>query len=86
MQAPGSVRRAFRRESPGASATCHDTVLPQAPTGPRATARDRKPPAPAALWPRRENEVLPMATMTKLRKQIERMSALNGWRMRWHMQ
>jgi hypothetical protein len=30
--------------------------------------------------------VLPMATMTKLRKQIERVSALNGWRMRWHMQ
>jgi hypothetical protein len=30
--------------------------------------------------------VLSMATMTKLRKQIERVSALNGWRMRWHMQ
>jgi hypothetical protein len=29
---------------------------------------------------------VPMATMTKLRKKIERMSALNGWRMRWHMQ
>jgi len=27
-----------------------------------------------------------MATMTKLRKKIERVSALNGWRMRWHMQ
>jgi hypothetical protein len=30
--------------------------------------------------------VLHMATMTKLRKKIERVSALNGWRMRWHMQ
>jgi hypothetical protein len=26
-----------------------------------------------------------MATMTKLRNKIERFSALNGWRMRWHM-
>jgi hypothetical protein len=36
--------------------------------------------------PRRETEVKTMATMTKLRKKIERVSALNGWRMRWHMQ
>jgi hypothetical protein len=25
-------------------------------------------------------------TITKLRNKIERASALNGWRMRWHMQ
>jgi len=27
-----------------------------------------------------------MATITKLRNKIERTSALQGWRMRWHMQ
>jgi hypothetical protein len=27
-----------------------------------------------------------MQTITKLRNKIERTSALNGWRMRWHMQ
>jgi len=27
-----------------------------------------------------------MATMTKVRDKLERMSALKGWRMRWHMQ
>jgi len=27
-----------------------------------------------------------MATIIKLRNKIERVSALNGWRMRWHMQ
>ena len=31
-------------------------------------------------------EVHHMATITKLRNKIERVSALNGWRMRWHMQ
>jgi hypothetical protein len=31
-------------------------------------------------------EVFDMATKTKVRKTLERMSALNGWRMRWHMQ
>jgi hypothetical protein len=30
--------------------------------------------------------VLSMATITKIRTKIERVSALNGWRMRWHMQ
>jgi hypothetical protein len=30
--------------------------------------------------------VLSMATITKIRKKLERTSALNGWRMRWHMQ
>jgi hypothetical protein len=27
-----------------------------------------------------------MASITRLRDKIERFSALNGWRMRWHMQ
>jgi hypothetical protein len=27
-----------------------------------------------------------MATITKLRNKIENVSALKGWRMRWHMQ
>jgi hypothetical protein len=30
--------------------------------------------------------VHPMATLTKLRDKIERIDALKGWRMRWHMQ
>jgi len=31
-------------------------------------------------------EVHHMATITKLRNKIERVSVLNGWRMRWYMQ
>jgi len=27
-----------------------------------------------------------MATMTKVRNKLERVSALKGWRMRWYMQ
>jgi hypothetical protein len=30
--------------------------------------------------------VFDMATMTKVRNKIERVSALKGWRMRWYMQ
>jgi hypothetical protein len=30
--------------------------------------------------------VFDMATMTKVRKKLERVSVLNGWRMRWYMQ
>jgi hypothetical protein len=30
--------------------------------------------------------VFDMATMTKVRSKLERISALNGWRMRWYMQ
>jgi hypothetical protein len=30
--------------------------------------------------------VLTMATMTKVRNKLERVSALKGWRMRWYMQ
>jgi hypothetical protein len=32
------------------------------------------------------NEVQPMATITKVRNTLERVSVLKGWRMRWHMQ
>jgi|tagenome__1003787_1003787.scaffolds.fasta_scaffold20058329_1 hypothetical protein len=87
MQAPASVRRAFRAANPGASCkNPYDTALPQAPTGPRAAVRDCKPPAPAVPARRRENEVFHMVTITKLRKKIERVDALHGWRMRWYMQ
>jgi hypothetical protein len=30
--------------------------------------------------------VFDMETITKVRNKIERVSALKGWRMRWHMQ
>jgi hypothetical protein len=30
--------------------------------------------------------VFHMATIKKIRTKLERTSALNGWRMRWHMQ
>jgi hypothetical protein len=30
--------------------------------------------------------VLSMATIKKVQTKLERMSALQGWRMRWHMQ
>jgi hypothetical protein len=30
--------------------------------------------------------VFDMATITKVKNRIERVSALRGWRMRWHMQ
>jgi hypothetical protein len=30
--------------------------------------------------------VLSMATIKKVQNTLERMSALQGWRMRWHMQ
>ena len=39
----------------------------------------------AANQARRETRYT-MATITKLRNKIENVSALKGWRMRWHMQ
>ena len=86
MQVPASVRRAFRAANPRASTTSYDTALPQAPTGPRAAVRDCKTTGAGRCCPRCENEVFHMATMTKIAKKIERVSALNGWRMRWYMQ
>jgi len=56
------------------------------PNGPTGRRQRLQTTGAGRRCPRRENEVLHMATMTKLRKKIERVSALNGWRMRWHMQ
>ena len=39
-----------------------------------------------ARTPGRDTRCIHMATIIKLRNKIERVSALNGWRMRWHMQ
>jgi hypothetical protein len=86
MQAPASVRRANRARETGSGRDLHDTVLPQAPTGPRAAVRTRKTTGAGRHRPRRGTEVPAMTTITKLTKKIERMSALNGWRMRWYMQ
>jgi hypothetical protein len=55
------------------------------PTGPTGRRRNANQPA-RRFGARPEHEVFDMATMTKVRKQIERVSALRGWRMRWHMQ
>jgi hypothetical protein len=56
---------------------------PTGPTGRRqnATPNRRRPP-PAAPD---DIEVHTMQTITKLREKIQHGSALNGWRMRWHM-
>jgi hypothetical protein len=70
----------------GSERNPYDTALPQAPQGPRAAVRDCKRTGAGRPRPRRENEVLSMATIIKIRNKIERASALNGWRMRWHMQ
>jgi len=56
------------------------------PSGPRAAAmRPRNAIRRGPSRPRR-SEVFDMATMTKVRKKLERVSVLNGWRMRWYMQ
>jgi len=57
---------------------------PTGPTG-RRHANEPQRPRPETDAGRR-NEVLPMATIKNVRNKIERMSALQGWRMRWHMQ
>ncbi len=85
MQASASVRRANRARESGIGRDLHDTALPQAPTGPRAAVNGKTTGA-GRHRPRRGNEVPAMTTITKLTKKIERMSALNGWRMRWYMQ
>jgi hypothetical protein len=87
MQAP-ALRPAGKpgRESGSELRLFNDTALPQAPPGPRAAVRDCKRTGAGRPRPRRENEVLSMATIKKIREKLERTSALNGWRMRWHMQ
>ena len=57
---------------------------PHGPTG-RRHNRDTEPATGLSARPA-TSEVQAMQTITKLRKKIERASALNGWRMRWHMQ
>ena len=57
---------------------------PHGPTG-RRQNRDTEPATGLSARPA-TSEVQAMQTITKLRKKIERASALNGWRMRWHMQ
>ena len=55
---------------------------PNGPTGRRHAKRIRSARPPQA---RRETRYT-MATIAKLRNKIENVSALKGWRMRWHMQ
>jgi len=60
--------------------------VPQAPSGPTGRRdQDGIDPAPACGSARRR-KVCDMATITKVRKKLERSSALRGWRMRWYMQ
>ena len=57
---------------------------PSGPTG-RRHNRDTEPATGLSARPATSG-VQAMQTITKLRNKIERASALNGWRMRWHMQ
>jgi hypothetical protein len=89
MQAPAlrPAGKPERETGHGAVATTEqDTALPQAPRahGP-PTETDTNPGAgrPARAV---KTRCITMATIRNLRDKIERMSALNGWRMRWHMQ
>jgi hypothetical protein len=86
-----AVRRANPVREPGRftgrATTDKDTALPQAPPGPRAAVTRMNPQRPRPETDAgRRNEVLPMATIKKVCNKIERMSVLQGWRMRWHMQ
>ena len=86
-----AVRRANPVREPGRftrrATTDQDTALPQAPTGPTGRRHVNEPPtAPTGDGRGRRNEVLSMATIKNVCNKIERMSALQGWRMRWHMQ
>jgi hypothetical protein len=86
MQAPASVRRAFRAANPGAGTASLRHGAAAGPPGPRAAVKRLKAIGAGRPCPRRENEVFHMATIKKIRTKLERTSALNGWRMRWHMQ
>jgi hypothetical protein len=61
-------------------------VLPQAPAGPRATVTRKPKPGAADIGRAAESRCSDMATITKVRNKLERVSALKGWRMRWYMQ
>jgi hypothetical protein len=45
-----------------------------------------KPTGSGDVRPAAMRGVNDMATITKVRKKLERVSALQGWRMRWYMQ
>jgi hypothetical protein len=75
---PGRTERATTESTHGAAAGLYG------PTG-RRHNRDTEP-ATGLLGRPATSEVQAMQTITKLRNKIERASALNGWRMRWHMQ
>jgi hypothetical protein len=62
----------------------NEPALPQAPPGP--TGRRERENDPAGTSCPRRCEVFEMATITKVRNKLERVSALKGWRMRWYMQ
>ncbi len=89
MQAP-ALRPAGKPErDPGRTeraTTDEELALPQAPNGPTGRRQRTKPTRPGRPHARPRYEVHHMATITKLRDKIERVSVLKGWRMRWHMQ
>ena len=83
-----AVRRANRdanRAEHGSRDDRPTTALPQASTGPRAAVMRNESDRRGLDQARRETRYT-MATITKLRNKIENVSALKGWRMRWHMQ
>jgi hypothetical protein len=83
-----AVRRANRdtnRAEHGPRDDRPTTALPQAPAGPRAAVRRNEPDRRRRDQARRETRYT-MATISKLWHRIEHVSALKGWRMRWHMQ
>jgi hypothetical protein len=83
-----AVRRANRDANRAETRTARrptTTALPQAPTGPRAAVMRNESDRRGLDQARRETRYT-MATIIKLRNKIENVSALKGWRMRWHMQ
>jgi hypothetical protein len=88
MQAP-ALRPAGKPERDPGSGASGDRPGHGAAAGPE---RAHGPPSQIEInrcgprRPCRDRRCIAMATITKLRNKIERVSALNGWRMRWHMQ
>jgi hypothetical protein len=84
-----SVRRANRNASSGRTELGGDrprTALPQAPKRAHGPPSENETDRHGRPHARPRYEVHHMATITKLRNKIEHVSALKGWRMRWHMQ
>jgi len=86
-----AVRRANPEREPGRSRAARRSARtrrcrrPHRAHGPPSRERTPQRPRPENGRGRR-NEVLSMATIKNVCNKIERMSALQGWRMRWHMQ